>query len=353
MRKCLILLLAVCLLTGCKSAPPVETQGNSGTNPTAPSINPTVPETVAPTDPTEPTEPPAPVTVYFWRSQKVTNIQGVGGVYARSYDKNGNMLTESYASEDVNAAYNKEYSYDAAGRMLTCDIYDKYSATGHTEFTYDAAGRLVKEVFTNNEGYSATTQYTYGPYGGLVEKSTVSGKNEDRTVYTFDEKGRVVVEEQILTTGTKVTKPYRFEYTYDENGNKASRKEYRMENLYLQEQWTYDDLGNVLSHRVYDSKDREQEAVEYLYFPDGKLDQETFYRGASSVSANYYIYDEAGRVIKKATGTPYEKFIDVRQNVLYTYDEHGNLLTEVTAKKDGTELSRREYTYISMEVPVK
>ena len=142
-------------------------------------------------------------------------------------------------------------------------------------------------------------------------------------------------------------------HNWEENGNKASRKEYRMENLYLQEQWTYDNLGNVLSHRVYDSKDREQEAVEYLYFPDGKLDQETFYRGASSVSANYYIYDEAGRVIKKATGTPYEKFIDVRQNVLYTYDEHGNLLTEVTAKKDGTELSRREYTYISMELPVK
>ena len=39
--------------------------------------------------------------------------------------------------------------------------------------------------------------------------------------------------------------------------------------------------------------------------------------------------------------------------VLIHYDENGNLLTEVTAKKDGTELSRREYTYITMELPVK
>ena len=85
----------------------------------------------------------------------------------------------------------------------------------------------------------------------------------------------------------------------------------------------------------------------------GKLQEEVRDREAWHAAVHGVTVSWTGRVVKKATGTPYEKFIDVRENVLYTYDENGNLLTEVTAKKDGTELSRREYTYISMEVPVK
>lgn len=350
MRKCLCFLLAAVLLTGCGGKMPVETGG------TAPSVSvtePTTPSQPAATEPAAPTEPPVLQTVWFWTQQTVTDKKSSGGVYTRSYDKKGNLLTDTYASNDGKAAYNDAYTYDEQGRMLTHASYDSHSATGKSEYTYNAAGQLVTEQFTNNEGYSAKTDYTYGSYGELVEKVTVSGKTEDRTVYTYDELGHLIKEEQTLRTGDKETKPLRLEYTYDEFGNRLSRSEFRMDTLYRKESWTYSEAGQKLTFQYADGKGVIMEEVRYLYFPDGKLDQETYYMGKSAITAIYYIYDDAGRVVKKATGTPYEKFIDVRENVLYTYDENGNLLTEVTAKKDGTELSRREYTYISMEVPVK
>ena len=344
------------LLTGCGANPPAETGGTTGSVPTTVPTEPSVPATTVPTEPTEstePTEPPELHTVWVWTQQKVTDNKSSGGVYTRSYDKKGNLLTDAYASNDGKAGYQEAYTYDEQGRMLTHASYDSHSATGKAEFTYDAAGLLVTELFTNNEGYSAQTDYTYGSFGELVGKVTVSGKTEERTVYIYDEKGRLFKEEQTIRTGDKVTQTLRWEYTYDQNGNRLSKSEFRAGSLHQEEQWTYNEAGQVLSYQVMDGKEAVREEVKYLYFPNGKLDQETYYKGGIAETAIYYIYDDAGRVIKKATGTPYEKFIDVRQNVLYTYDEHGNLLTEVTAKKDGTELSRREYTYISMEVPVK
>lgn len=351
MKKCLCFLLIAVLLAGCGAKPPAETGGTAGSAPTTVSTEPTV--APAPTEPTAPTEPPQLHTVWVWTQQTISGNQGSGGVYTRSYDKKGNLLTDAYASNDGKAGYQEAYTYDEQGRMLTHASYDSHSATGKSEFIYNDAGLLVTELFTNNEGYSAKTDYTYGSYGELVEKVTVSGKTEDRTVYTYDEMGHLIKEEQTLRTGEKETKPLRLEYTYDQNGNRLSKSEFRMDTLHRKEEWTYNQANQPITFRYTDGKGTVMEEAKYLYFPDGKLDQETYYEGKSAVSAIYYIYDDAGRVVKKASGTPYEKFIDVRQNVLYTYDEHGNLLTEVTAKKDGTELSRREYTYISMEVPVK
>ena len=349
MKKCLCILLGlICLLTGCKSSPATEPPGTTATTPVT--VPPTVPETTAPP---EPAGPQQMHTVYLWTEKLVTDNKSEGGVYSRSYDKQGNMLTNNYSSNDGNTAYNEAYSYDAAGRMLTCDTYDNYGATGHTEFTYNADGKLVTEVFTNNEGYFAQTDYSYGQYGHLVKKVTTQHKREDTTLYTYNELGHLVKEEQTYCTDNKITQALLLEYTYDQRGNMATKRESRMGALYLTEEWIYDDFGNLLVHKVFDKDGNGVDAMEYVYDSAGRLEEETYYREDTAEEASYYLYDEAGRVTKKATGTPYEKFISVREMILYTYDENGNLLTEVTAKKDGTEISRREYTYISVEVPVK
>ena len=350
MKKCLCFLLLAALLAGCGAKPPAETEGTTASVPEEGTTATTIPEE---TGSAEPTEPVQLQTVWLWIQQTVTDTKSSGGVYTRSYDNMGNMLTDKYASNDGKAAYNEAYTYDSRGKMLTHATYDTYSATDKAEFFYDAQGVLVEELFTNTDGYSAKTTYTYGSYGELVEKLTVSGKTEDRTKYTYDEKGRLSREEQTVLTGTKETKPLTLEYSYDEFGNRLSKKEYRNENLYRVEEWTYNQSGQVITYQYADGNGNVLDKVKYLYFADGKLDQETYYKGSVAESACYYIYDDAGRVTKKAIGTPYETFISVSQNILYTYDEHGNLLTEVTVKKDGTELSRREYTYISMEIPVK
>jgi YD repeat-containing protein len=351
MRKILCLLLtAMVFLTACKAVPPAETPETTGTAPTTVTTAPTVPETTAPT---APTEPPVMHTVYFWTEQKVTNTQGVGGVYTRTYDEKGNLLTDSYAAADGNTTYSNTYTYDETGKMLTRDSVDSHSTTDHTEYTYDPAGRLVTEMFTNSENYSAKVDYIYREDGNIVEKIAVYDKTQEITAYTYDENGRLLKEEHTVRAGEKVQQSAVMEYTYDGAGNKLTQTETRMGELSRKEEWTYNEAGKVLTYKEFDGQGNPGEGMKYIYDNQGRLEEETFYKGETAEDAAVYVYDEAGRVIKRASGIPYEKFITVNKIILYTYDEFGNLLTEVTTKKDGTELSRREYTYIAMELPVK
>ena len=350
MKKLICLLLAAVFLTGCQTTAPGESTAAPTTAPTVATTAPTVPETTAPT---APTEPPVLQTAYFWTEQKVTNAQGVGGVYTRTYDAMGNLLTDSYAATDGNTTYSYTYTYDAAGRMLTRDSVDSHSASDHTVYTYDPAGRLVTEVFTNSENYSAKVDYVYREDGQIAEKMAVYDKTQEITAYSYDESGRLVKEEHTVRTSDKVQQSTVMEYTYDASGNKLTQTETRMGSLSRKEEWTYNEAGKVLTYKEFDGQGNPGEEMKYIYDNQGRLEEETLYLGGTAEDSAVYVYDEAGRVIKRASGVPYEKFITVNKIILYTYDEFGNLLTEVTTKKDGTELSRREYTYISMEVPVK
>ena len=350
MKKLICLLLAAVFLAGCQTAVPGESTETTATAPTTATTAPVNPESTAPT---APTEPPVLETAYFWTEQKVTNAQGAGGVYTRTYDAKGNLLTDSYAAADGNTTYSHTYTYDEAGKMLARDSKDSHSATDHTEYTYDPAGRLVTEVFTNSENYSAKVDYVYREDGKLVEKLAVYDKTQEITAYTYDENGRLLKEEHTVRTGEKVQQNTVMEYTYDASGNKLTQTETRMGSLSRKEEWTYNEAGKVLTYKEFDGQGNPGEEMKYIYDNQGRLEEETLYLGGTAEDSAVYVYDEAGRVIKRASGVPYEKFITVNKIILYTYDEFGNLLTEVTTKKDGTELSRREYTYIAMELPVK
>lgn len=356
MRKILCLLLtAMIFLTACQAPPPVQSPETTGTAPTTvPETTGTVPTTVPETTaPTAPTEPPVLQTVYFWTEQKVTNAQGNGGVYTRTYDAKGNLLTDSYAAADGNTTYSYTYTYDETGKMLTRDSVDSHSTKDHTEYTYDPAGRLVTELFTNSENYSAKVDYIYREDGKIAEKIVVYDKTQEITAYTYDENSRLVKEEHTIHSAEKVQQNTVMEYTYDAAGNKLTQSETRMGELSRKEEWTYNEAGKMLTYKEFDGQGNPGEGMKYIYDNQGRLEEETFYKGETAEDAAVYVYDEAGRVIKRASGIPYEKFITVNRILLYTYDEFGNLLTEVTTKKDGTELSRREYTYIAMELPVK
>lgn len=343
MKKYLCLLLAALLLTGCAASPPAETGGT--TQPPA-TTAPTVP-TTAPT--TAPTEPPVLHTVWFWTEKKVTNADG-GSVYSRTYDDKGNLLTDTFASNDGKGGHGSSFTYDAAGNMLTHDTYDNY-ATGHAEFTYDAAGRKVAETFSNSEGYYATTEYIYREDGLLAEWLFHYNKTEDRTTYTYDDKGNLLKKQEIITIGGKQVQENVVEWTYDESGNKLSETN----SGGFRSEWTYDDRGNVLSGTdldndgnirrgvLYEYDDQNRVFIEYPFENDPKKPTEKF----------IYEYDEAGKLMVKYLCTPNSSRLNASGFCRYTYDEHGNLLSEITTKKDGTEVSRIEYTYISMELPVE
>lgn len=346
MRKLICFLLAAVFLAGCQAAAPAETPETTVAAPTTVTTAPTVPET---TPPTAPTEPPVLETRYFWTEKKVTTADG-GSVYKRTYDEKGNLLTDTFASNDGKGSHGSSFTYDAEGKMLTHDTYDNYS-TGHAEFTYDAAGRKVAETFSNSAGYFATAEYIYREDGLPAEWTLHYDKAEDRTTYTYDDKGNLLKKQEIITINGKVIQETTVEWTYNENGNKLSETN----SGGFRSEWTYDDRGNILSCTdmdndgtirggiLYEYDDQNRLLLEYLFENDPKAPTEKF----------IYEYDETGKLTVKYLCTPNSSRQNANGFCRYTYDEHGNLLSEITTKKNGTEVSRIEYTYIAMELPVK
>ena len=344
MKKYLCLLLVALMLTGCRASPPAETGGTT-TQPTA-TTAPTV-VTTAPT--TAPTQPPEMHTVWFWTEKKVTNADG-GSVYKRTYDDKGNLLTDTFDSNDGKGGHGNSFTYDAAGKMLTHDTYDEYS-TGHAEFTYDDAGRKVAETFSNSAGYFATTEYIYREDGLLGEWLFHYDKTEDRTTYTYDDKGNLLKQQEIITINGKRIQEILVEYTYDASGNKLSETN----SGGFRSEWTYDDGGNVLSCTDMDNDGTIRNGVLYEYDDQNRLLLEYPFENDPKKPTEKFIYeyDEAGKLTVKYLCTPNSSRQNASGFCRYTYDEQGNLLSEITTKKDGTELSRIEYTYISMELPVE
>ncbi len=353
MKKYLCWLLAAVLLLSLSACgKPSESAGTTaGNTETTPVTNPThsATQTTGATEATQPQLPVATKTVWFWTEKRVTYADG-GSVYKRTYDDKGNLLTDTFASNDGKGGHGSSFTYDAAGKMLTHDTYDNY-ATGHAEFTYDDAGRKVAETFSNSAGYFATTEYIYREDGLPAEWIFHYNKTEDRTTYTYDDKGNLLKKQEIITINGKLNQEITVEYTYDVSGNKLSETN----SGGFRSEWTYDDRGNILSCTDMDNDGNIRNGILYEY--DGQnriLIQYLFENDPKEPTEKFiYEYDEAGKLTTKYLCSPNSSKQNAHSICSYTYDENGNLLSEITTKKDGTEDSRIEYTYIAMELPVE
>ncbi|WP_144551291.1 DNRLRE domain-containing protein [Peribacillus simplex] len=240
-----------------------------------------------------------------------------------AYDKNGNLLTSTFASGTSVIAINQSvdkndqitsissgntlvsftftendqlaglknkngtfslYDYDGAGlltRLLTNNTsgsliesfdytYDakgnrltEKTKSGTTKFTYDKSEQLIKEVRPNGDIY----EYTYDAVGNRLTKKTTKGTAIDTNSYTYD------TANQLSTiNGTTIT--------HDKNGNLTN------------------DGKRTL---VYDAEDRLVEVKE----------------GTTTVAK--YQYNSEGLRISKTTGST---------TVNYTYDENANVVLE-------------------------
>lgn len=354
MRKFLLfLLVAVLLLTGCQGAPSTDPTETTQTTPTTPQTNPptTVPETV-PTVPTDPTAPPEMQTVWLWTEQSYqSTVEGSGSLMTRTFDEAGNLLSSNYASADGKVTYGTSYTYDFLGRVLTEENYYSGLPTVHTEYIYNADGQVDTETFSDGQDNSGTVVYTYGTDGQMKEKLLIQDKMVDHTVYTYDSQGKLLKEEQVVKVLEKVTSTRTVEYTYDDRGNKLSI----VNSTGLKQLWTYDEDGKLLTYRELTTDDVLVQGMIYEYDEQNRVLLEYICtENMENPNKKYiYEYDESGVLTVKYICTPNSNRLNASQFVRYTYDENGNLLSEICTDRKNQEVSRREYTYISMEIPVK
>lgn len=297
-----------------------------------------------------------------------------------TYDKWGNILTESDATDPTNILTTR-YTYDGFGRKLTVLLADgsqttywqdwgttsdkryylRESATGMPSVTiwFDKGGH---EVLRESFGAREMPVSKATSYDGKGQISRVENKMGNLTItreFTYDERGRVTMD--VLSSGRSISYSYgnrsivtidaghSCAKTYDAWGNitkstdPANEVEYQYSSVGKPSHvrvsdstvtLTYDVAGNQLS-----LSDPDAGTSHFTYSADGKLLTQTDGRGVKTTNS----YDGLGRLVSSQVGkniiaytygtTGIENLrltkLAVGNNVVeYTHDKFGRVITE-------------------------
>ena len=150
-------------------------------------------------------DPVSNVTYTYGPAGNPVEVTAAGSTVSLSYDDCGNRT--SVSDPDAGTVTTE---YDALGRVTR-----QTDARGMvTVNTYDALGRLTETVCDG----TATT-YTYGTEGGAAMQLTRQQTGSYAAAYTYDSYGRLTGETRTMPSESALV----FGYTYDANGNIASR----------------------------------------------------------------------------------------------------------------------------------
>lgn len=259
------------------------------------------------------------------------------------YDRVGRLIQ---ASDSVTVAY---YSYTNCGRINSS--YFQISTSSSTEYaklySYNKAGlvtSLINRHFSGNNSVISSYSYTYRPDGNIASETEYQYNFVDKnltTYYNYDLLGRLISEQS--AKGSKV-------YSYDDAGNRTrviiddtSTVSYSYINGRLVSKtentggvmntvsYTYDSNGNLIS---------ETDGIEttsYAYDVWGNLvaaGDTTYgydYAGLRISKNSDQFYNINGVVaIEKVGETVYTSLLGAerirRNNILYVYDGHGNVV---------------------------
>jgi len=143
------------------------------------------------------------------------------------YDPKGDLIRESYYSEENEPAAEKTYERDDAGRVVRS--FKKYldGSVDTTHYEYDDANRLTKKTTVTDEGEVEQTETFGWQDETIVEHEILDGDGEPvlegegprvnpgQSRLTYNEKGQVTREEELNNEGEVYMTVDR---TYLENG---------------------------------------------------------------------------------------------------------------------------------------
>ncbi len=244
-------------------------------------------------------------------------------------DPNGETVGYEYGPKDEKTAViypdgkRAEYRYDVLGRLLELKNVGAGNSDEIIRYSYDDNGHLSKKLFPNGAG----TCYDYYQ-GGLLKSLTSADKDGilDRYEYAYNEKGNRTQIKRYRRDLRNVSGTY--DYAYDELGRLTESKKDGI----LQNSYSYDAFGNRIAE--------ETEGVRTTYSYDvvdrliGKIEH-TGINSAETLNTSY-AYDRRGNLIREYENDALTK----------TYDFNLQGMLEKSVVSPDTELQKKiSYTY--------
>jgi YD repeat-containing protein len=263
-----------------------------------------------------------------------------------AYDLDGEQTFQTEATSPTTPAIVTAMTYDAAGRVVTDQVYAAGNAShpaSSTSDTYDEDGNVIRSV----DGAGVVTVSQYDGEGNLATQ-TVTGADGvevgDKS-FTYDLAGEQASETDVLSLANAATNtPFLARWTLDSydaasrmvgsqvfqqnqpNDSQPTLLSTTSDSYDLAGRLTQatDGDGNVTSD-TYDGAGRlvtqtigGAESTTYAYNRDGE--QTSITDGDGDVTAEFY--DAAGRVIEETVS----KGSTTASDIHYAYDDNGNLI---------------------------
>ena len=262
------------------------------------------------------------------RTQMEYNEQGqILNCYQYDLGELLEWIEYNYDSEGKNTGYTGYYS-DGTISCIETEVYDKFDNLIYSDFAY------YNEDGSQQSGHAVI--YNADANTLFVESyanDQFSGSNEN----IYDDKGNLLDEKYYDTDGTVTSET---KYTYYEDGTLKSLRQYGYEDIYMD----YDEYGHMTYEEYFDSEGNTTMYCDYqnTYNSDGTISihvenygYDNEYLGSEEITLNedglnleYIAYDVDGN-------------IETRE--VYTYDDEGNMLTNETFDGDGIKTSWTEF----------
>jgi RHS repeat-associated protein len=288
---------------------------------------------------------------------RLTGLSDAAGTLTRSYDEQGNLLTEARVSGKISLTTN--YTYDKANRILSIT----YPSGFMVSYARDNMG--INRLISAHDGtqtidIATVLQFTsFGAFNGPLRSITFgNGVSVSRL---FDLDRRITNIQEVTKAGTAQN----LSFTYDNNDNVSAVQDAidsaqnltyaydlddRVINASAGGYWTYDSNGNRLSKTTtnytytLDTDLLIDAQYKYGYTPTGNIATAT---GGSYTALTYnqanrlssatlggnipiqYLYDGFGNRIKKSGNSQTEFFqYDQKQRLLEETDQNGHGITD-------------------------
>lgn len=219
---------------------------------------------------TDTTDYTAKVT-YDRNHRQRTTTDPDGNTTSVGYDRDSNVLTQTDAENNTTTLV-----YDERAALVEARVPHKTGITRTTKFIYDEVGNRTKTITprgvdTTDDPDDFTAQTVFDKLNRPVEQLTpfdrdhADIKTPDRTIYTYDEAGRLTEVSMSPSAGQTVRNITRYSY-FDNGWQKTSTDPQGIATSY-----DYNALGQQTQRTLTSAGGSTDRTMVWDYYPDGKL----------------------------------------------------------------------------------